>query len=444
MNAKRLPLSACLFLAAQLLAGCSSTSNEKVDAGQRKYCDAYCWDGASDLRGIDSRVDLGGTDASSPGLDSGLDGASVDTRVPPADSSIPDAPSGLPDATNDSGPSVRDSSGTGGTGGTSGTGGAGGTGGIIGAGGSNADARPDSQPDTSDAQPDGHGDAVDALADTADVPADTADVPPDIADGPPDIADVPPSLDLPIGQDSVSQPDSAALSCLGASATFPAQQWIPTFGGIANGADGTLWATGNVYCPTDSLGSLDCSIAVAFPNPNPGTGPSITSTGGADVFLVKLDPATGLATFAESFGQILTPNTTDQNAFGVAVAKSGGVGLIGSFVSEIDFDSQRLGRNARMAPDGTIGTAGVDFLTTQCFGLGIRGHVRPKRQPGAFPGHQRGLGHAARHRLEPRARRFRGLRRYHCQGHRWHPHGTNSAGGGADIWWRRSTRPRAP
>ena len=368
MNAKRLPLSACLFLAAQLLAGCSSTSNEKVDAGQRKYCDAYCWDGASDLRGIDSRVDLGGTDASSPGLDSGLDGASVDTRVPPADSSIPDAPSGLPDATNDSGPSVRDSSGTGGTGGTSGTGGAGGTGGIIGAGGSNADARPDSQPDTSDAQPDGHGDAVDALADTADVPADTADVPPDIADGPPDIADVPPSLDLPIGQDSVSQPDSAALSCLGASATFPAQQWIPTFGGIANGADGTLWATGNVYCPTDSLGSLDCSIAVAFPNPNPGTGPSITSTGGADVFLVKLDPATGLATFAESFGQILTPNTTDQNAFGVAVAKSGGVGLIGSFVSEIDFDSHDSGGNG---PDGTIGTPGVDFLTTQVASAGF-------------------------------------------------------------------------
>ncbi len=365
MRPQAVPLSRCLFLAAaQLLAGCSgsSSSDEKVDAGQRKYCDAYCRDSASDRPSAEVGIDLGGADLSFATPDGGQDSANVDLSVVAIDSSIPDAPNSQPDI-SDHGSNGGDVGGTGGAGGSGGV--TGGTGGAIGTGGSNADARPGSMADASAALPDAAlPDA--ALPDIVGVPPEVGDVLPDLVDAPINIVDVQPSPDLSSHQDVATQSDGSAFSCgvsLNASATFPAQQWpAPQLAGpvaMANRPDGTLWAAGQVFCPLDSNGLPNCSVAVGFPKPNPGTGPSIKSTGASDVFLVKLDPTTGLATFAESFGQIATPNLTSQNAIGVAVAKSGDVGLIGYFESEIDFDGNDSG-----GTNGTVGAPGLDFLTT--------------------------------------------------------------------------------
>ncbi len=134
-----------------------------------------------------------------------------------------------------------------------------------------------------------------------------------------------------------------------ASCTTPAcmnpnydEEIVPPLLSMANGADGTVWAAGDIYNP------------FTF-----GPGVNLTSTGSSDIYLVKLNPATGVASFGASFGQIATPNSTDQIAIGVATAKSGGVGLIGSFISEIDFDG-----NDSVGTNGNVGSAGLDFLTT--------------------------------------------------------------------------------
>jgi hypothetical protein len=130
-----------------------------------------------------------------------------------------------------------------------------------------------------------------------------------------------------------------------------AKQFLPPFQGNAMGADGTPWIVGNIYNPFDfSTNTNACAL---------GTGQCVTSTGSADVFLAKLDPATGLATLTKTFGQVLTPNSTDQSAAGVAVASNGNVLVIGQFASEIDFtpnDSNGGGNGA--------GVSGIDFLTT--------------------------------------------------------------------------------
>lgn len=127
-------------------------------------------------------------------------------------------------------------------------------------------------------------------------------------------------------------PSCVAPACMGASY---AQMWTPTFVGMANGADGTLWSTGNIFSPF-----------------NFGSG-SVTSTGGADIYLTKLDPATGLAVLTETFGQTSTANSNNQTATGVAVASSGAVGLIGTFTGEIDFTSKDSVHG---------GASGVDYL----------------------------------------------------------------------------------
>lgn len=132
------------------------------------------------------------------------------------------------------------------------------------------------------------------------------------------------------------------------TATY-AEQFLPPFQGNAIGADGTPWIVGNIFNPFD--------FATNTNGCNPTTDTTcITSTGSADVFLAKLDPVTGLATASKSFGQVATPNSSDQTSAGVAVASNGNAAIIGQFSAEIDFT-----QNDSI---GGVGTPGVDFLTT--------------------------------------------------------------------------------
>jgi hypothetical protein len=117
-----------------------------------------------------------------------------------------------------------------------------------------------------------------------------------------------------------------------------AKKWVPPFSGMGVSATGTPWAAGQIYNPFDF-----------------GSG-SVTSSGSADIYLTKLDPATGLATQSFTFGDM---GGKDQVASGVAVASSGNVGLIGYFTGEIDFTASNSDGSG---PSGLPGTAGADFL----------------------------------------------------------------------------------
>ena len=117
-----------------------------------------------------------------------------------------------------------------------------------------------------------------------------------------------------------------------------AKKWVPPFSGMGVSATGTPWAAGQIYNPFDF-----------------GSG-SVTSSGSADIYLTKLDPATGLATQSFTFGDM---GGKDQVALGVAVASSGNVGMIGYFTGEIDFTANNSDGSG---PSGLQGTAGLDFL----------------------------------------------------------------------------------
>jgi hypothetical protein len=127
--------------------------------------------------------------------------------------------------------------------------------------------------------------------------------------------------------------------------------------GIAAAPNGTLWAVGKV---TSSNFKPGAGPAVAY------TGPSGSTSPVPDIFLAKLDPNSisegglaGSATAAFDFGDA---NNNQQLATAVAVASSGNVGIIGTFKGEIDFTA--YDSNGDMNPGGTVGTAGLDFLTS--------------------------------------------------------------------------------
>jgi hypothetical protein len=108
----------------------------------------------------------------------------------------------------------------------------------------------------------------------------------------------------------------------------------PALAGMSVGADGTLWTTGSIYTPF-----------------NFGAG-TVTSTGSADVFLNKVNPATGLATASFTFG---FSGGADQNGSAVAVAGNGNVAVVGQYNSEVDFDS--AGNNSLSGVSKTSGAA---------------------------------------------------------------------------------------
>jgi len=357
----RLPCFGVLLLLG-LGAGCKSSSNEKLDAGQRKYCsdsvDGSSGDGAEVLRATeagDGAMDLA-LDGQVP-IDApvpGLDGATAD--VVDAGGGVDAVESGRSDLATGSG-APDGGGGTGGTDTALGTGGAGGTGGTTGAGGAvGPDASPDVRPDSdSDAKDTPPGDTAPDLGSgetsgTADALRDSGapDVPADVPSSSPDTVPVStvdaPAPDVPI--------DSLPAAC-GVNGCDWANPWPigENFSGLAMAGNGTLWAVGQVN-GAFNFGTDANPVTNLYTGPLPGLSMQYSN----DIVLLKLDPATGLATAAFDFGD---SSNNDQIPAGVAVASSGNVGVIGVFTNEIDFT----------AAGSDNGSPGVDYLTSSIAGM---------------------------------------------------------------------------
>ncbi len=319
--------SAMVVVLAWLAASCSSgTSNEKLDAGQRRYCSAP--DGGRDVSvsgaeagdtsttvidmaagdGPNNADGQGGIDA---GRDSrimlaeagGLDASSVDLVTPDvrdAASDAPDAPIGAdssdtpaPDIATDRAPD------------------------------STLDIAADRGPDLAEAAPDTRPDSQPEVAPDAGVVLD-ANTPDHGPDGP--------AGTCSIGSSSWANawPEGADLG-----------NFSP--GGLAAAPDGTRWASGSMTASADF-----------------GTGTPLLYTSQASAlaaFLVKLNPSSGLVTEAFSFADQVG---SMQTGGGVAVAENGNVGVIGVYVGEIDFT----------AKGSDSGDSGTDYLSKPSLSIG--------------------------------------------------------------------------
>jgi len=361
----RLPASIIVFLG--LAASCKSTPQEKIDAGQRRYCSASL-DGGSDVRVRES----GTTDLStdSPDLGSGNEVSTPDLSPPAVDGRAADSAEagggdsrggGIDLALSDARDRANEVGGTGGStgeGGSTGTGGSGGEGGSTATGGTSGsggtgDARGLDAPSISGG--DGGGDVsvdrgspdlardapaadVGSVYDVYDVQS-VYDAYPDAPADAPMAADVGAVTDAPtvvdLGPDAA--PDGAALTCSTGGVSW-AKAWDPRTVSLIRSAvspAGIPWATGYFSAATDF-----------------GTGTPLPSSasGDTDAFLVKLDPLSGLATQAFSFSD---PSGRDQIGTGVAVAQPGNVVVTGNYYGEIDFTA---------VGSGDTGTSGVDYL----------------------------------------------------------------------------------
>jgi hypothetical protein len=108
--------------------------------------------------------------------------------------------------------------------------------------------------------------------------------------------------------------------------------------GLGISPAGTPWIAGQIYNPFDF-----------------GTG-TLSSSGSADIYLAKINPATGLADLVFTFGDVASK---DQVASGVAVAAQGNIGLIGTTTGEIQFTD----KNSDGSAPGGEGVAGLDYLS---------------------------------------------------------------------------------
>jgi hypothetical protein len=289
-------------------------------------------------------------------LDAGVDRAAGAAEDAQGDGGMDGLDSGLVDAT-------VDRVGTGGVGGSTGAAGAGGFGGTSGGGvsggtaatggtggglgtgvSSGADASADVVRDSSTGS-----DSKDAVVIEATPPADlqigdTSDAVNVNLDGTSLDGSVDSAPDVPVGGASDVPPSVCTIN--GASW---AKKWDTIFTGMGVGADGTVWATGQIFKPFD------------FSSDTQDGGVGLASSGGADIFLAKLDPATGLAAAEFTFGAFNDDpaHPKAQVPGGVAVASGTNVGLIGRFDYEVDFS----GNNSDgTGPTGNVGDAGVDFL----------------------------------------------------------------------------------
>jgi hypothetical protein len=173
-----------------------------------------------------------------------------------------------------------------------------------------APATPDTPPkDTATATPDGPSLAPDlakdAAIDTSPGQTDTA-VPSDggVNDAPADLGRDSPALTTEAGPDQ-GNGEAGASSCQNPASAIAYE--VPAFTNIAWDKDGSL-VTGRQFYIATVLG-----------------GQSLTNNGSADMFVAKLDPSTGNATWVLTEG-----DDRDQFATGVA-ASSGGIGVIGNF-----------------------------------------------------------------------------------------------------------------
>jgi hypothetical protein len=161
-----------------------------------------------------------------------------------------------------------------------------------------------------------------------------------------------PAAGYPVSATICAATSSTAFTCSTPACmdSVYAKQIFPPFIGSGVGADGSVWITGNIYNPFDFTTNTNaCSIA---------TDPTcVTSSGSSDIYLAKLN-ASGLATTTKVFGTV-APTSTDQFASGVAVAANGNVGLIGTFIGEIDF----TGNDSNGSGNGS-GAQNTDYLLT--------------------------------------------------------------------------------
>ena len=354
-----------------LLGACGSNApNEKVDAGQRKYCDARCFDASADLAS-----EAGGSrdtrDTSDSAIDGGIDEGGrpdlpVDTRfnndpVALVDSSLGDAlsdrvgitdlPSGVSDAfRQELGPEVAPDLGVDTKDAPSGD--------------DVADVQPDVADLPSDRGPDVPADAPDAvdLPPILDTAADTSDTAgaPDIADTARDTVDVPTQIDT-----------SPAPAVCGMSAPSWAKAWNgvagvpPQLKGMATAGDGTIWTTGQ-FSSNFNFGSGTLAY---------GTGTKPTG------FVAKLDPGTGLASAAFGFGN---PDDKQQAPSGIAVASNGSggsnVAIIGNlpdFGGTVDFTANSCSGSGSPGADCLTSGSIIDFYVV-FDGASSGAYVTPK------------------------------------------------------------------
>ncbi len=121
----------------------------------------------------------------------------------------------------------------------------------------------------------------------------------------------------PVGDDDIY------VSKLNSSGNFV---WVRSMGGTANEAAAglALDAAGNVYATGSFEGTADL---------NPGSGTfNLTSAGGSDVFVSKLD-SFGTFVWARRFG-----GSASDYGYSIAVDGNGNVHTAGSFVGSVDFD----------------------------------------------------------------------------------------------------------
>ena len=345
----------CILIPIVLGACGSNAPNEKVDAGQRRYCDAACLDVPAD-----QASEAGGNrdtqDTSPRVLDAGLD----DTVRPDGSQDGVAGEARFDDAID----------GAGGGGGVDVAGDTGDGGGKEVAPEVGPESGPETSPETSPETRDlPAGDSADGKSDVADVPSapgpEVADVPSDGTDLPPpdtppetprDTVDLPPPPDSPPAVCSIGSGSSSwAKAGNGvANAKLPLQQ------GMATALDGTLWVSGQ-YSANFNFGSG----TVTYGPPYGGTTPGTTPNG----FVAKLNPATGLASAAWGFAK---PSDKQQLPLLIAIAGvdgsgGGNVGIAGSFDGEMDFTGNYS--DDTLSPSGVAGTAGIDYLATS----GVKG-----------------------------------------------------------------------
>jgi hypothetical protein len=163
--------------------------------------------------------------------------------------------------------------------------------------------------------------------------ADLAPITPDAAI--PDSAVIPPAdggLDIPV------LPPDALIDAASPDGAAPGDA-STTEGGVApGGCPAARWnklinVTSLTALDTDKDGNLFAAMTVYSIDPNDaldlGSDP-VTSAGGADLGIAKLDPSTGSAVWTKTFG-----DAQDQAPVRLAVAKSGQVGVIGVFTGSM-------------------------------------------------------------------------------------------------------------
>jgi hypothetical protein len=170
---------------------------------------------------------------------------------------------------------------------------AGGAGGMVSPDAGVDLARPDLAPTTPDAIPDS------VVAPPADGGVDLPAPSPDVADA---------AL-----VDTSTNPDGGGVS----GGVCPSAKWsqkldITSAAGLASDKDGSLFVSATLFKTTDF-----------------GSSP-VTPAGSADLAIAKVDPVTGQAAWTKLFG-----DASDQLAGKLAVAKSGQVGVIGTFTGSI-------------------------------------------------------------------------------------------------------------